>query len=324
MATSNLNTAWKTDLYKFIDKTFEWKVEQFQNVLKLVLGEEDSQTIDFKLSEGGGYGEVPDYDGGSTITTMNQKRGFIKTITQAQKAGAIDIERLYAITDQSGEAKKAGTRAAISLNTTIFNMMLRMFAGAWTTSLGGDDYPWAYASHPVASKGDAAGVSIADAEAGTFSNIITGNPVLSLAAITTAQTAARRFVTPDGSPCSINLSDNGLLLISAELEPRAIELCGKNGRMIPDRLPESNENGANPIYGLQYVVMSGGADGFTAKQWAIADKTMLPEVAKIVYAQRPTTFKTELDNPLIARIVPYMAAAIGQNAARAVLFSNPA
>ena len=138
-----------------------------------------------------------------------------------------------------------------------------------------------------------------------------------------AKTSANRFVTPDGLPCSVSLSDNGLLLVSPELEPKAIELCGKNGKMIPCNLPETAENGANPIYGLQYAVMGGGAEGFTAKQWAICDKTMLPEVAKIVYAQRPIVLRADLDNPLIARAVPYMVAAAGQNSARCIMFSNP-
>ncbi len=327
MATSNFNTAWKQDLYPMIDKTFEYKVEQFQNVLKLVLGEEDDQSIDYRISEGGGFGEIPDYDGGANLKTLNQKRGFVKIMTQAQKAGAIDIERFYAITDKSGEAKKAGTRAAYSLNMTVYLMMLRMFGGAWSTTIGGDGVAWANASHPVASKGDANGTNTADPDAGTFSNIITQgsttNPVLSVAAITAAQTAANRLVTPDGLPCAVDFEGNGLLLVSPELAPKAKELCGDKGRMIPNNLPETAENGANPIYGLQYVVMGGGAEGFSAKQWAIADKTMLPEVAKIVYAQRPTTLRADLDNPLIARIVPYMVAAAGQNSARCIFFSNP-
>lgn len=323
MASSNFNTAWKNDLYPLIDKTFEYKVEKFQNVLKLVLGEEDSQAIDFRISEGGGFGEIPSYDGGSNLKTLNQKRGFVKIITQEQKAGAIDIERLYAITDKSGEAKKAGTRAAYSLNMTVYLMMLRMFGGAWTTTIGGDGVAWASASHPIASKGDANGLAVADTDAGTFSNIVTGNPVLSVAAITTAQSAANRFVTPDGLPCGVDFTSNGLLLVSPELEAKAIEICGKDGKMIPTNIPESAENGANPVYGLQYAVMGGGSEGFSAKQWAICDKMMLPETAKIVYAQRPTTLRADLDNPLIARIVPYMVASVGQNSARSIMFSNP-
>ena len=128
-----------------------------------------------------------------------------------------------------------------------------------------------------------------------------------------------------GRPCTVAAMPwaLGLLLVSPELEPKAIELCGKNGKMIPGNLPETAENGANPIYGLQYAVMGGGAEGFTAKQWAICDKTMLPEVAKIVYAQRPIVLRADLDNPLIARAVPYMVAAAGQNSARCIMFSNP-
>jgi hypothetical protein len=324
MANANFNTAWKNDLYPLIDKVFEYKVENYMNILKQVIGEEDDQSIDYRLSVSGGFGEVPDYDG-SNLKGMNQKRGFVKIITQAEKAGSIDIQRLYAMSDKSGEAKKAGTKAAGSLNATAYLMMLRLFGNAWNTNaqfLGADGLPWASNAHPIASKGDANGVNIADPDAGTFSNVFTKG--LSVSAITEMQTAANRFVTPDGLPCMIDFSNNGLLLVSPELEPKAKELCGPNGKLslAPTQLPEGNLNNANPIYGLQYVVIGGGNDGFSAKQWGICDKTQITDVAKMVYMQRPTVLKTDLDNPLIARLVPYMVAGLGFGDARPICFSQ--
>ena len=324
MANANFNTAWKNDLYPLIDKTFEYKVENYMNILKQVIGEEDVNSIDYRLAVSGGFGEVPDYDG-SNLKGMNQKRGFVKIITQNEKAGSIDIQRLYAMTDKSGEAKKAGTKAAGSLNATVYLMMLRMFGHAWDTNaqyLGADGLPWAANNHPIASKGDANGTNIADADAGTFSNVYTS--ALSVAAITKMQTDANRLVTPDGLPCMIDFSSNGLLLVSPELEPKAKEICGPNGKLnlAPTQIPESAENGANPVYGLQYVVIGGGNDGLSAKQWAICDKTQITEVTKMVYLQRPTVLKTDLDNPLIARIVPYMVAGLGFGDARCIAFSQ--
>lgn len=322
MANSNFNTAWKNDLYPLIDKTFEYKVDNYMNILKQVIGEEDDQSIDYRLAVSGGFGEIPDYDG-SNLKGMNQKRGFVKIIQQAEKAGSIDIQRLYAMADKSGEAKKAGVKAAGSLNATVYLMMLRMFGNAWNVNqIGADGLPWASLVHPVASLGDANGTNIADPDAGTFSNMFTN--ALSVSAITTMQTAANRLVTPDGLPCMIDFSSNGLLLVSPELEPKAKELCGPQGKLdlAPKQLPENNFNDANPIYGLQYVVIGGGNDGLSAKQWGICDKTQITEVAKIVYMQRPTVLKTDLDNPLIARIVPYMVAGLGFGDARCIAFSQ--
>ncbi|OCZ54351.1 hypothetical protein A7D23_05975 [Dehalobacter sp. TeCB1] len=318
---SNVNTAWKNDLYPLIEQTFDYQYENFMNIIKQVVEEDDNKAIDYRLEGLGGYGELPDYDG-SQLIGMNQKRGFVTIINPKEKAGAIDIQRRYANVDKSGEAKKAGTRAAYSVAMTVYLAALRMFGRALNGSyLGGDGKTWAATDHPVASKGDANGNSIADPDAGTFSNLIT--QTLSVSAITAAQTMANRFVTPDGLPFKCDMSGNGLLLVSPELEPKAKEICGPNSKLIPEKLPESAENGANPIYGLQYIVIGGGADGFTAKQWAICDKTLLPQVAKIVYVERPTVLRANLDNPLIARIVPYADFGVGFGDARPIIFSNP-
>jgi hypothetical protein len=321
MAISNVNTAWKNDLYPLIDQTFEFEYANFMNIIKQVVGEEDSKQIDFRLEGMGGYGELPDYNG--QLTGMNQKRGFVTIVKSAEKAGAIDILRRYANTDKSGEAKKAGKRAAYSAAMTVYLGALRMFGRAFNASYtGGDGKSWAATDHPVASKQDANGASVVDADSGTYSNLLTD--ALSVVSITKAQTAANRFVTPDGLPFKCDMSGNGLLLVSPELEPKAKEICGPDKKIIPELLPESAENGANPVYGLQYLVIGGGSDGFSAKQWAICDKTLLPEIAKIVYIERPVVLRSMLDDPLIARIVPYVDFGVGFGDGRPIIFSNPA
>ena len=72
------------------------------------------------------------------------------------------------------------------------------------------------------------------------------------------------------------------------------------------------------------MVIGGGSVGFQKKQWAIADASLLRECAKIVYITRPTVIRAELDNPLIARIVPYVDFSVGWGDARCIIFSNPA
>jgi len=321
MANSNINTAWKNDLYPLIDKTFDYKYGNYMSALAQIISEETDMDVDYRMEGLGGYGELASYDG-SSLVGMNQKRGFIKIITPIEKAGSIDIQRLYARIDKSGEAKKAGTRAAYSASMTVYMNILRMFGHAFdatTPYLGGDGKAWAATDHPVASKADAGGVSVVDADSGTFSNLITST--LSVPAITTAQTLANRFVTPDGLPF---LSDFNTLLVSPELEPKAKELCGINGKLIPEKLQESAENGANPIYGMKYIVVGGGADGFSAKQWAVCDRLLIKEIAKVVYIEKPQVLRTDLDNPLIARIVPYVVFGTGFGDARPIIFSNPA
>lgn len=321
MALSNVNTAWKNDLYPLVTKTFDYQYENFMNMLSPIVSEEDSNSVDYRLEGLGGYGELPDYDG-AQLTGMNQKRGFVTIITPREKAGSIDISYKAAKIDKLGETKKVGTRAARSAAMTVYMTLLRMFGNAFNPAqVGGDGKPWAAIDHPVASKADAGGVSVADPDAGTFSNIITGNPTLSVNAITKAQTLANRLVTPDGMAFACNMDT---LLVSPELEPKAKEICGgPDKKLMPEKLPESAENGANPVYGMGYIVVGGGADGFSEKQWAVCDRALLAEICKIIYITRPTVMRTELDNPLIDRYVPYVDFSTGFADARPIFFSNP-
>jgi len=320
MALANTNTAWKQDLYPLVTKTFDYEYDNRMNKFMEIMGKENINNVDFRDTGTAGYGELPDYDG--TLKSLNQSRGFITIYTPTEKSGAVDIAYKYAKIDKSGEANKAGKRAANSAFMTVYMAMLRMYGRAFDDSYpGGDGKPWAATDHPNASKGDLNGVSVVDPDSGTFSNLITEK--LSVSAITSAQTKANRFKTPDGLPLMVDFQDNGILLVSPELEPKAIEICGKDAKMAPEKLPESAENGANPVWGLKYMVVGGGDVGFSAKQWAIADRTMLKESAKVVAITDPTVMETDLDNPLIARFVPYVDFAVGFSDARCIIFSNP-
>ena len=320
MPLANTNTAWKQDLYPLVTKTFDYEYDNRMNKFMEIMGKESINNVDFRDSGTAGYGELPDYDG--TLKSLNQSRGFITIYTPTEKSGAVDIAFKYANIDKSGEAAKAGKKAANSAFMTVYMATLRMFGRAFDSSYpGGDGKAWAATDHPNASKGDLNGVSVADPDSGTFSNLITDK--LSVAAITKAQTKANRFKTPDGLPLMVDFQDNGILLVSPELEPKAIEICGKDGKMSPEKLPETAENGANPVWGLKYMVIGGGDVGFSAKQWAIADRTMMKETVKVVAITDPTVMETDLDNPLIARFVPYVDFAVGFSDARCIIFSNP-
>lgn len=319
MSISNVATAWKQDLYPLVRKTFEYDYANRLNKFYEIMSKEVINSVDYRDTGSAGYGELPDYEG--TLPTMNQKRGFITVFTPAEKAGAVDIPYKYAKIDKSGEAKKAGKKLAGSASMTVYLAMLRMFGRAFDANYpGGDGKPWAATDHPAASKGDLNGVSIPDPDSGTYSNLITKK--LSVSAITEAQTIANRYTTPDGLPLMCDFQDNGILLVSPELEPKAIEICGKDAKMSPEKLPESAENGANPVWGLKYMVIGGGADGFGAKQWAIADRNLLKESAKVVFITEPTVMEEQLDNPLISRFVPYTDFAVGFSDPRAIIFST--
>lgn len=323
MANSNINTAWKNDLYPLIDTTFQFEYKNQLNVLAELVDTVVKKQVDYRMATGGGFGELSDYDG-ANLVGMNQKRGFVKIITPTEKANAIDIQRIYGMTDKNGECKRVGTSAANSASMTVYLGLLRMFgnfANAGAQWLGGDGKSWGATDHPVASKGDAGGTNTVDSDSGTFSNLLTD--ALSVAAITKAQTTASRFVTPDGLPFSCDFENNGILLVSPELAPKAKEICGTEARYSPVNIPESAENGANPVRGLQYMVVGGGSDGFSSKQWAIADKRQLKQNTKLVYIEKPQVLQTELDNPLIARYVPYVVFACGFGDARSIIFSNP-
>ncbi len=320
MAVTNINNSWKNDLYPLIDRVFEYEYRNRMSHINRIVSEVDSKSVDYRTEGVGGYGELPDYRG--MLSNIDQRRGFVTIITPQEKAGSIDIDYKYARIDKSGEAKSAGRRAAHSAAMSVYMGVLRMFGSAFDSNvIGGDGKSWAATDHPVACVYDDAGVSVADNEAGTYSNLI--NDELSVSAITKANTMANRFTTPDGLPFLTDFFSNGVLLVSPELEGKAREICGPQAKIMPEQNPDGATYAANPVWGMRYMVIGGGNAGFGAKQWAVADASLLRECAKIVYISRPTIIKTTLDNPLIARIVPYVDFGVGWTDARPIIFSDP-
>lgn len=320
MALSNINSDWKNDLFPLIDKTFMYSYENRMNKFMEIMSEETIKHVDYRLSGSAGFGELVKYDG-VNLSTANQKRGFVTIITPQEFQLSADIGFKAAKIDRSGEINRVGTYLGNSAGMSVYMACLRMFGKAWDAGqLGGDGKSWAATDHPIASKGDAGGKSVVDADAGTYDNTL--SLALSVNAITTAQSNANRFITPDGLPLMCDFQDNGILLVSPELESKAIEICGKDAKMSPQKLPETAENGANPVYGMKYMVIGGGNDGFSAKQWAIADRTLMKETTKVVYITRPNVLNNKLDNPLIEKFTAYVDYQVGFGDSRSIIFSR--
>ncbi|MCR5826642.1 MAG: hypothetical protein K6G54_08745 [Oscillospiraceae bacterium] len=313
------NTAWKTDNYRFVGKAFDYAYDNRINKLLTVVGTASANSADYELTGSGGYGEMPVYDG-SNLNEGRKKRGFKTVITPEEFSLSESVGYRQAKIDKSGECARVGKMLGNSAAMTVYMHLLRMFGGAFDARrVGGDGKSWAAADHPVASKGSIGRTFVVDPEAGSYSNLIDAE--LSVSSITAAQSLAGRFVTPDGLPF---LADYSLLLVAPELEAEAKKICGDNGKLRPTRNPEDGTNAANPVGDLQYMVIGGGTDGFSAKQWALCDPALMREMVKLVYITRPTVMQSALDNPLKDLYTGYVDFGAGWGDARQIVFSDPA
>jgi len=304
---------WKTDNYKFVGKSFEIAYANRLNKLAPIMGEKTTNSIDYEIEGAGGYGELTPYDG-SNLNAGKMFRGFKTIVVPQEYSKSIDVAFKQAKVDKHGECRKVGTRLGDAAAMTVYMNAIRMFGGAFNDAhKGGDGKAWAASDHPVASKGSSGRTFEADTEAGTYSNLITD--ALSVSAITGAQTKANRFVTPDGMPF---LCEMDTLLVSPELEATAKKICGENSRLYPDQV-----DNVNPVSGLKYIVIGGGNDGFSAKQWAVCDQRIMKEVFNLIYITKPEVLQSELDNPLLDKYTAYVDFALGWGDARQIIFSNP-
>ena len=313
-----MNTAWKTDNYKFVGKAFDYAYANRINKLLAIMGEVNSNSIDYEITGSGGYGEMPVYNG-SDLNEATKMRGFKTIITPQEYSLTEAVAYKQAKIDKSGECRRVGEYLGDAAAMTVYVHALRTIGNAFNPDkLGGDGKSWAATDHPVASKGSSGRTFVPDEEAGTFSNLITDT--LSVSAITSAQSLASRFVTPDGLPV---LQDMNLLLVSPELEAEAKKICGENAKFRPLRNPEDNSNAANPVGDLQYMVIGGGKDGFAAKQWAICDPVLMKRIFKLVYITRPKVLPSDTENPLKDLYTGYVDFGIGWGDARPIIFSTP-
>lgn len=313
-----ITNEWKSDNYKFVGKAFDTAYDNRLNKLLPIIGEEKTNSIDYEMTGTEGYGELERYDG-ANLNKGTAKRGFKTVITTEEFQKSAQLGYKENRVDKFGSTKRVGKRLGDAAALTVYLHALRMFSGAFNPALvGGDGVSWASDKHPVASMYAEGRKYIPDPEAGTYSNIITS--ALSVTAITQAQTMASRFVTPDGMPFACEFDT---LLVSPELEPEAKKICGENAKLRPMLNPEDDTNAANPLYTMNYIVIGGGKDGFSKKQWAVCDRTLMKELVKIVYGTKPTVMENELDNPLIQQFTAYADFGMGWGDSRQIIFSNP-
>lgn len=305
---------WKADLFPYVGKAFDVAYANRLNKFAPIVGEINTNSVSYELTGSGGYGEPQAYDG-ENLNRSSLKRAFKTTIVPVEYQDSVVLGYKEVKIDKMGETKKAGTRLGQAMGMKVYLGVLRMFGNAFSAEhLGGDDKPWAAADHPVAAKSSDGRKFIADPDAGTYSNLIT--EALSVSAITHAQSLAGRFVTPDGLPF---MADMNVLLVSPELEPVAKQICGENAKLTPNQA----EN-VNPAQDMQYIVVGGGQDGFTANQWAICDKALMKELVNIIYITKPTVMENKLDNPLQAQFLSYADFDCGWGDARQIIFSTGA
>lgn len=311
-------TNWKADNYKFVGKAFDYAYADRLNKLLAVVGETTSKSVDYELSGSGGYGELAEYDG-VNLNMASQKRGFRTIITPHEYSKSDTVGMRAAAVDKLGETKKVGTRLGDSAAVSVYLKTLRMFRDAFNpVILGGDGKPWAAADHPNAAMSDEGRRRVPDPDSGTYSNLI--SDTLSVAAIGKAQTMAAKFTTPDGLPF---LCEMDTVLVSPALAMEAKKLFGENSQLRPLKNPEDNSNAANPVHDMTYLVVGGGNDGFSDKQWALCDRRIMKELVKIVYNFKPMVVNSQMDNPLIDLFTAYVAYGLGWGDARQIIFSNP-
>lgn len=308
-----LNNSWKDDNYKFVGQAFKLTYDKRMNELAPIMGKKNTTSVDYELKSNGGYGELPKYDG-ANLNHGDQFRGFKTIITPEEFSLTIGVKRKDALNDKSGACHQVGSDLADAAYMTVYAHALRRFGNAFNQNFkGGDEKPWAATDHPIASKSSEGRKWIADPDAGTFSNLITGE--LSVDSISDAFALAGRYVMPDGLPYRSRMNT---LLVPVELEKVAQQICGQNSRLYPGEAAD-----VNPYTSLHYIVMSGGRDGFTKKQWAICDPEMMKKVFKIVYNDEPQVVPGGGDNPLIDNYTGYTCFGIGWGDARPIVFSNP-
>lgn len=290
------------DLYPVISKRFDLEYANYVNVMNSIIGVETTDRVDVREEGIGGFGEIPDYDG-STVPELTQKRGYTAIYTPKEKLAKCTVGYKKAKIDMSGIASRTGEYLAGSIGMTRLMDFYRMFSNGFSSSyLGGDGKSLFATDHPMSSDPQ---------NTQTFSNSITSP--FSISAITAAQSTARRFLTPDGLPF---LSKYDLILVSPELEPKAKEFFGLESKLIP----ESAENGSNPLFNTKYFVI----DGFAAKQWAVGDSRLIKKMMKLVQITAPRTDMQKAANPYFTEYFVYADYTMGFSDWRQIIGSNPA
>lgn len=296
--------SWSEDMYPLVKKAFEKRYASRMSAIGKVCGIVTQDAPTYTLPGLGGYGELTTYNG--TLSRATGDNIFKKTITPTERALSVPVQYKDANLDVVTLANRTGIRLADSAFMTVLNEFYNVFGNAYDMAEGADNKSWAATDHPVSRA----------ASSGTYSNLTSA--ALSVSSITNAIAAASNFVTADGMPFVGNFD---MLFVSPALEERARKICGKDAAVSPLLDPETGI-GANPVYGMNYMVVGAGSTGLTDKMWAIADSHLLSEIFKLVYVTEPTVLISPTENPLTAEFVAYVDFAFGHADARPIYFSD--
>lgn len=295
---------WSEDLYPLVKKAFEERYASRISAISRVCGIIEQDSPSYEVSGLGGYGELTQYS--TTLTRAGTDKAFKKTVTPAERALAVSVKYKDANLDAVKTAQRTGIRLADSAFMTVLSDFYKVFGNAFTTAECGDGKSWASDSHPISNV----------VGSGTYSNLVTDT--LSVSAITSAIAGASELTTADGLPFIGNFD---MLFVGPELEETARNICGKDAAVSPELHPETGL-GANPVYGMNYMVVGAGDLGFTDFKWAIADSNLLSEVFKLVYVTKPTVLLSSCEDPLLCDYVAYVDFAFGHADGRPIVFST--
>lgn len=313
------NNSWKTDLHKFVGRSFDFAYNNRMNKMLQIIGTDTSNSVDYELTGTGGYGRMKRYDG-QNLNMANMQRGFKTIITPDEFTLTVPVGYKAAKIDKQGECRKVGTRLGTSAAMSVYMDCLDLFAAAFNPNVkGGDGVSWAHKKHPVASKGSKGRVYIPDPDAGTYSNLV--NLDLTVDNICKVQELASYFVTPDGMPLAAEFNT---LLVSPAYEEQAKKICGDGAKLRPTRNPDDDTNAANPLYDLHYMVVAGGHSGLQGKQWALCDPELMKELVKLIYITKPMVKQHFDGNPFIELFTAYADYEIGWGDGRMIIFSTGA
>lgn len=295
---------WSEDMYPLVKKSFKERYDSRMSAIGRAAGIVVQDEISYDIPGLGGYGELAEYD--LTLQRATSEKIFKKTVVPTERALAIPVKYKDANTDPVLSAKRTGIRLADSAFMTVLNEFYRVFGDAYTKADCPDGKSWASNEHKLST----------EVGAETYSNVISSE--LSVSAISEAILAASSFKTADGLPFTGNFD---LLFISPELEETARAICGTTSAVSPLLNPETGI-GANPIYGMNYMVAGAGELGLSGKKWAVADSNLLTEIFKLVYVTEPTVLISPTENPLLTDFVAYVDFAFGFADARPIIFST--
>ncbi len=295
---------WSEDMYPLVKKAFETRYASRMSAISKVCGIVVQDNLSYDVPGLGGYGELSEYN--STLEKASGDKVFTKTIVPKERALAIPVKYKDANQDIVTLANRTGIRLADSAFMTVLNDFFRVFGNVYSAKDCPDGESWASDDHLVST----------DADSSTYSNMISDE--LSVSAITSAIAHASEFVTADGLPFVGNFD---MLFVSPDLEETARNICGKDTAVAPTSHPETGL-GANPLYGMNYMVVGAGDLGFGEGQWAIADSSLLSEIFKLVYVTEPTVLISATENPLLTDFVAYVDYAFGFSDARPIIFSD--